>query len=64
VIERVATGVRYVKRRGVYDVHELLDAVGDSVIGRTYRARCGRVLLGQLGAVLTTKEVTCSQCLR
>lgn len=43
-------------------VHKLARADRNPNCGRIYRTRCHRILTAAAGAVLTTREVTCTEC--
>jgi hypothetical protein len=57
-IERTADRVRLPRGKVVHEV-VLLSSVQS---GRSYATRCGTVLYGSDGAMLTTRPVTCDVC--
>lgn len=49
--------------RSASEVHKLVQAVTDPIVGRRqYKTRCLRYLYNDEGAVLTTHEATCREC--
>lgn len=62
-IERTATGVRMTGEGQAWvRVHRLVE-IRDVPTGRAYATLCGDVYFGAYGAVLTTRAVSCRDCL-
>jgi hypothetical protein len=64
LLDRTATGVRLQSRKRTPAVHRLVCAsLKDDMGGRQYKTGCHRYLYADEGAILTTRQVDCAECI-
>lgn len=64
-LDKTARQVRSTRADGHHSsaVHKLTEATTVDMLGRRYNTRCGRYFYADEGAILTTHDVDCSECL-